>query len=775
MLLIKKQQLPLIILFSIFMLSGCTEEFLEGFSEPIPVQNQNTSPDSYEQDDTLSSAKAISVNETQLRNFNDDGDDWIKFNAIAGYQYTIQTSNLENGVDTVLALYDSSMNVIDWNDDIATDYSSRIFWTAQESGIYYIYSSYYGYSELYQPSFEYNMGYSISLTAQIAPEQPDLTITNVTLPASVAANQILTFSDSVINQGTADADGFNIDYYLTSIETYYLEPVYLGSRYVDSLAMNETDTVSSSFAIPGNLATGAYSLSAHVDNDNIITEINESNNISAAYTINIDLPLPADLTISDLTATDSVAAGESITITDIVSNSGYSASGIYVYYYISTDSSINATDTFIGSRPITNLDDSTPNINTGINISLPRDFPLGTYYLGAIVDAQNLVAENNDNDNTANVVAITVTSPQPSDLIFSDFTTDNYLNRYQNNISITDTVSNQGTANEMSFTVNYYRSSDDIIDPSLDTLLGQRTISSLAASASDTATSTFYINTYSLNSFYVGAIIDPTGTAIESDTTNNTSSTVTVSIVYPDLSMGAITLPPTALVGETISTTTTINNIGLAPFTQNVSIYYYLSTDNIIDTNDLYLSSSNYYDVLAVNESTNITANITIPLNLSNGTYYIAGIIDPYNYLGDTDTTNNTSIAVALEISGACVADSYEPDNEYTTATSIGVGQTQIHNFCEDTNTFDWLALSAIAGTSYSFETSVTNGTDSVIELFDTDGSTSLIYNDDGGQGYGSLISNWVAPSTGTYYLMMRSFSSYNTGFDDYSVTVSTP
>ncbi len=723
-------------------------------------------PDTYEQDDSAATAKTITVNATQNRNHFDDGTDWIKFTANGGYQYTITTFNLGAWADTTLTLYDSNQNWLDYNDDYSAGLESQIVWTAPTSGTYYINAGSLFGADSYT-------SYSIALTAQAPLPQPDLVMETMTLPASVAINDVLTFSDTIKNQGGAPSGGFNVDYYLSTNTIISTADSYLGSRRVTSLAAAATSTASSSFAVPGTLTVGGtYYLGALIDTGNEVTELFESNNTSNAYAITIAAALPAELTISGVSAaTASVAAGELLTVSDTVSNSGITAAGVDVYYYLSADATIEPIDVYIGKRSIATVG-SVDDVNTGLDISLPRDFIPGNYYLGAIVDPLDTVVEGNEADNVSNAAAVSVTAAIPSDLVFSAFTPDTVVNTF-NQMSITDTVWNQGSGNEQGFNVSYYLSSDSIIDPVVDTYLGNRTITSLAGGASDTGTVSFAIN-QQVGTYYIGAVIDTAAQAIESDITNNASAAMTVSVVNPDLAMGTIGVTPTVVqVGDPITISSVVTNIGSADITNNFDIRYYLSGDPVINTADALIGTRTVAGLAAgATDSANVPS--TVPAVGLNGIYYLGAIADPFNNLSDGNTANNTSNVVSMNVT-VCTPDAYEEDDAYTSAKLIGVGQAaQSHNFCEDAS--DWLAFTAISGTSYSIETTVLGTTDTVLKLYGTDGITQLLINDDGGVGLGSLITNWVAPATGTYYINATSFGG-DIGYpvQDYTITLRTP
>lgn len=98
-----------------------------------PYCGEPITPDQYEPDGSVASAKSIAVNDSaQSHNFHIAGDqDWMTFQAVRGNVYTIQTGNLQRDTDTVLALFGSNGAVLlAQNDDDGGTYASRIDWLA---------------------------------------------------------------------------------------------------------------------------------------------------------------------------------------------------------------------------------------------------------------------------------------------------------------------------------------------------------------------------------------------------------------------------------------------------------------------------------------------------------------------------------------------------------------------------------------------------------------------------------------------------------------------
>jgi len=97
--------------------------------------------DESEIDDTFYSAKGIGTDGTPAsRLFDISGDaDWFWFSATQGITYTLQTSNLAAGVDTVMELYDTSgVTLLASNDDSGGGQASKLEWTAPLAGVYFL-------------------------------------------------------------------------------------------------------------------------------------------------------------------------------------------------------------------------------------------------------------------------------------------------------------------------------------------------------------------------------------------------------------------------------------------------------------------------------------------------------------------------------------------------------------------------------------------------------------------------------------------------------------
>ena len=96
------------------------------------------------------------------------------------------------------------------------------------------------------------------------------------------------------------------------------------------------------------------------------------------------------------------------------------------------------------------------------------------------------------------------------------------------------------------------------------------------------------------------------------------------------------------------------------------------------------------------------------------------------------------------------------------TALSVLVPSTNAGTIDPGTDV-DWFRFSAVGATQYTFETSLGTLPDSRLELFDANG-VSLAENDDIGGGNRASKIIWTSPGSGTYYLRVRPFGTYQTG-----------
>jgi hypothetical protein len=142
---------------------------------------------------------------------------------------------------------------------------------------------------------------------------------------------------------------------------------------------------------------------------------------------------------------------------------------------------------------------------------------------------------------------------------------------------------------------------------------------------------------------------------------------------------------------------------------------------------------------------------VRVPASETSGMLYAQ--VDSAGVVSETNNTNN------IYASGAevCLAtpDTYEGDDTSATAQTINFGPSQLRNFTTQSDA-DWAKFTTQQDEAYRLRTlDLGVSADTYLYLYDTDGATLLASNDDYGGSLASEI-NWVAPTNGTYYLLVK-------------------
>ncbi|MEE8574923.1 MAG: SBBP repeat-containing protein, partial [Thermodesulfobacteriota bacterium] len=344
-------------------------------------------------------------------------------------------------------------------------------------------------------------GHTSTVSLIIIVNSVDIAIHHHEVPPKSANADEVSVTVTVTNLGPRDAGRFFIYFFISTDAVVSNEDKLMGYRALwAGLDAGVSDTFTVRLTKPNTLGTGTYNIIAVADYLGDLPDGDETNDVKAV------LVYP-DLLVTALSGPSKVTAGAAIQITDTITNQGHMAAGdTDVNYYLSTDSIITTSDIYLGSRPIWGrLDTEATNTATSSHTVL-ADTPAGTYYLGAIVDAGDAIAESNDSDNSR-ATSGTVTVSAGMDLIVSALSGPSTGGR-GDTISLTSTVKNQGTGSTGNVAVNFYLSLDSTITTS-DIYIGYRPIwGSMAPGATNTATSTQHTIPAgtALGTYYLGAI-----------------------------------------------------------------------------------------------------------------------------------------------------------------------------------------------------------------------------------------------------------------------------
>ncbi len=157
----------------------------------------------------------------------------------------------------------------------------------------------------------------------------------------------------------------------------------------------------------------------------------------------------------------------------------------------------------------------------------------GTYYLGAIADYTNTQAEADETNNTLTGLTKTVVLPNV-DLVMTVVSTTSNSAKVGTSITVSNTEKNQGTqATTISNNVVGIYLSTDATITTADTLIGSRTVSSLAAGATSAASTIATVpSTLAPGTYYLGVLADKNSIQPETNETNNAlTKTGTITIM----------------------------------------------------------------------------------------------------------------------------------------------------------------------------------------------------------------------------------------------------
>lgn len=298
------------------------------------------------------------------------------------------------------------------------------------------------------------------------------------------------------------------------------------------------------------------------------------------------------------------------------------------------------------------------NLNTSYAYPMAVEYPYSGYsskatassgqsYLGlngtSWVDATSVKTNMN-----VCIKAFTSTGPTTPDLVISSL--DAPVNAAPGAaININNTVKNQGSAASGSFDVNLYLSADQSLDGT-DNLLVGRSVNSLAAGATSSATTLATIPVTASGSYYILAEADANNTIDESSESNNTADD-SIQIGQADLLVTSVNGTDTTYPGQPMTINNTVENQGnLAA--ANLSVGFYLSADSTYDTGDVSLGSRTVSSLAAGSANTASTI-VTLDSQTASGSYYIIVVADPNNAVDESDEGNNASDAYLITVNEA--------------------------------------------------------------------------------------------------------------------------
>jgi subtilisin family serine protease/subtilase family serine protease len=223
----------------------------------------------------------------------------------------------------------------------------------------------------------------------------DLVVSIMSVPSTATAGASITVTETTSNQGAGAVPQSSTGFYLSSNLSFDATDVFLGNRLVGSLGVSGSSSASTNVVIPAETPSGSYYLFAVADWNAAVAESLETNNTRAAA-----VRVGPDLVVTALNAPTSAVAGTSISASDTTKNQGTgTAAASVTSFYLSSNASFDASDVFLGTRPVGSLGMGLSDTGS-VSLVIPASTGGGTYFLIAIADGENAVVEPLESNNT---------------------------------------------------------------------------------------------------------------------------------------------------------------------------------------------------------------------------------------------------------------------------------------------------------------------------------------------------------------------------------------
>ena len=463
---------------------------------------------------------------------------------------------------------------------------------------------------------------------------PDLVVTSpqVSNPNPQPGDHI-TFSAIVENQGNAMSASTQFRVYQSDDRTVSIRDTLVGTDNVPRYSAESAFEHMVGVLVPTD--PGTYYYGACVDP--VADESDTANNCSTGVLVTI-LGGP-DLIVERPGVSDSnPQPGDFVTFSATVTNQGGVRSGsAELLVYQSSDRTINARDTLVGTIRLPGYDPGRPTTES-IRIRVPSN--PGIYYYGACV--RPLSNETDMTNNCSGSATLTV-SGQPDLVVTSVWVSDANPSAGAR-ITLYATVANRGNGSSGERTdLVFYRSADRIIS-TRDTRVDDTRVSVLGPGRDDDESVRLTVPS-DAGTYHYGACVDPV--VNESNTSNNCSTSVTITVSgRPDLIVRRVTIDETsAAPGATITVTFQIWNQGAADSGRTTATAYRSGDRTIGSGGDFRIDTLNINNIEA-GSGVDWLRRIRVPETA--GTYYYGACVA--SVPNESNTRNNCSTGASISV-----------------------------------------------------------------------------------------------------------------------------
>jgi len=520
---------------------------------------------------------------------------------------------------------------------------------------------------------------------------------------------------------------------------------------ISSMPGNYSRNIYRNLVIPASYEAGSKYLIVHVDAYNQVNETNEEDNwgaipIALAHS-KIDL-VPEVNYFTDFMP----QGGYTMELQGRITNNGEtSSSKSNISYFLSKDEKYDNSDQYLAQYNSYDI------INSGSSY-YANGYPYlylnsGSYYLLAVVDRYNKIKETNEDNNVVVAGRVRVVdripdlTPQTPNISRSKVALGEY------DISVSLQIENQGFSYAYS-NFSLFISKNNTLD---DDAIKVKNKSSFNAHSNDVTNISTYIDIpYDIEkgNYYLIVQVDEDDQTEEFDDDNNISvSSMTFEVADPDIDLnGSVNVDETsAIAGQTLFIDYEVKNIGTTSSSSSSLLRMVLSDDKTIDPYDNSITA-NYANGLNPGASHYYNYYYQIPQNISNGKKYILLDVDHYNYVEETDESNNI-VLDSVTITDPDVDFSIEYANLNTSAYLPG---TPLNLDFELTNNGSTKSPNSFTYRVYLSQDNLSDGSDILLSADYVDKNAISAYDFKEISKTYYLTNGYFSNGAGTYYLIVK-------------------
>ena len=629
----------------------------------------------------------------------------------------------------------------------------------------------------------------------------DITAAAVT-PHATYWNGSVKVDLEITNTGNADTEPFSFAIYISADKS--LNPNYDTLLSKEPFAVHEGVPAGGKVAfsevvkVPNTIPAGTYYVSAIVDPQDTLSELEESNNWAV-----IDDPVElypeasVDVGVASVDVHPLVvSAGEEVKVTYALSNTGSTGSGAFTNWLVLSEDAVTSAndakskkDVIVAKVDIGNVDPGdTVSRTDKITIPVALDHTLNAYYLGVIADGDNNVSIDGNKGNNVSVSSQKLTVLDPKGGCFEDAfePNDNQELAVSLSAGVHDGLGLCG--NEDFYEVKVPGGSSLFVELSVEPLLAldphpwELSLSLLGADGKIVDSSTKKGESDAVQAF----VVPETGSyfvrVYPAAFGNAAHYALAVSIVPPVQGMDlladdVIALPEVLYPGGVIDVSLALVNIG-SKAVGSASVGLFLVSDPATPPEQGIALATLPVTGLGAASSVDVKTSVTLP-DVPGGTYTVLAVADPDSVVSEANEDNNIGASGPIELDGklSCKEDAFEPNNSAAIATTL-VAQSGFYSglsVCPKLD--DWYVVDVPAEMAFSV-TAKYNFQGSKgelgLQLFDST-TEGLVAQQINGKGAAAVVVPYVF-NPGLYYVRVFNVNANGSPYDySLGVTVGTP